>query len=78
MTSNASAQARFAEGQEARLALIVSERLATVAGMFTTNQVCAAPEGFVERVKQGRRRLSYGELRQRQRLHGQARYEGRA
>jgi glutamate N-acetyltransferase/amino-acid N-acetyltransferase len=31
------------KGRKRDLALIVSERLATVAGMFTTNQVCAAP-----------------------------------
>jgi len=31
------------KGQKRDLALIVSERPATVAGMFTTNQVCAAP-----------------------------------
>jgi glutamate N-acetyltransferase/amino-acid N-acetyltransferase len=36
------------------LALIVSETPATVAGMFTTNQVCAAPvKVCVERVKKG-------------------------
>src|SRR5208282_378834 len=35
-------------------ALIVSETPATVAGMFTTNQVCAAPvKVCVERVKKG-------------------------
>src|SRR5678816_4154390 len=31
------------KGQKRDLALIVSEGPATVAGMFTTNQVCAAP-----------------------------------
>jgi len=31
------------KGQKRDLALIVSERPATVAGMFTTNQICAAP-----------------------------------
>src|SRR5512135_2053772 len=31
------------KGQKRDLALIVSEVPATVAGMFTTNQVCAAP-----------------------------------
>src|SRR6267154_2392854 len=31
------------KGNKADLALIVSEVPATVAGMFTTNQVCAAP-----------------------------------
>nr|MBP9903427.1 bifunctional ornithine acetyltransferase/N-acetylglutamate synthase [Verrucomicrobiota bacterium] len=31
------------KGRKRDLALIVSERPATVAGMFTTNQVCAAP-----------------------------------
>ena len=42
------------KGQKRDLALIVSEAPATVAGMFTTNQVCAAPvKVCVERVKQG-------------------------
>ncbi|MDD5140651.1 MAG: bifunctional glutamate N-acetyltransferase/amino-acid acetyltransferase ArgJ [Verrucomicrobiales bacterium] len=41
-------------GQKRDLALIVSEMPATVAGMFTTNQVCAAPvKVCVERVKTG-------------------------
>src|SRR6478736_5728086 len=31
------------KGQKHDLALIVSEAPATVAGMFTTNQICAAP-----------------------------------
>jgi glutamate N-acetyltransferase / amino-acid N-acetyltransferase len=40
------------KGQKRDLALIVSEAPATVAGMFTTNQVCAAPvKVCVERVK---------------------------
>jgi glutamate N-acetyltransferase/amino-acid N-acetyltransferase len=40
------------KGQKRDLALIVSEVPATVAGMFTTNQVCAAPvKVCVERVK---------------------------
>jgi glutamate N-acetyltransferase/amino-acid N-acetyltransferase len=40
--------------QKRDLALIVSEVPATVAGMFTTNQVCAAPvKVCVERVKKG-------------------------
>ena len=43
------------KGQKRDLALIVSEVPATVAGMFTTNQVCAAPvKVCVERVKAGR------------------------
>jgi glutamate N-acetyltransferase / amino-acid N-acetyltransferase len=43
------------KGRKRDLALIVSEVPATVAGMFTTNQVCAAPvKVCVERVKQGR------------------------
>jgi glutamate N-acetyltransferase/amino-acid N-acetyltransferase len=43
------------KGQKRDLALIVSEVAATVAGMFTTNQVCAAPvKVCVERVKGGR------------------------
>jgi glutamate N-acetyltransferase/amino-acid N-acetyltransferase len=42
------------KGQKRDLALIVSEVPATVAGMFTTNQVCAAPvKVCVKRVKQG-------------------------
>jgi len=40
------------KGQKRDLALIVSETPATVAGMFTTNQVCAAPvKVCVERMK---------------------------
>ncbi len=40
------------KGPKRDLALIVSETAATVAGMFTTNQVCAAPVKIcVERVK---------------------------
>src|SRR6202142_396163 len=42
------------KGQKRDLALIVSEAPAAVAGMFTTNQVCAAPvKVCVERVKKG-------------------------
>ena len=42
------------KGPKRDLALIVSEVPATVAGMFTTNQVCAAPvKVCVERVKRG-------------------------
>jgi glutamate N-acetyltransferase/amino-acid N-acetyltransferase len=42
------------KGRKRDLALIVSETPATVAGMFTTNQVCAAPvKVCVERVKNG-------------------------
>jgi glutamate N-acetyltransferase/amino-acid N-acetyltransferase len=42
------------KGQKRDLALIVSEVPAAVAGMFTTNQVCAAPvKVCIERVKQG-------------------------
>ncbi|MFM2082246.1 MAG: bifunctional glutamate N-acetyltransferase/amino-acid acetyltransferase ArgJ [Verrucomicrobiota bacterium] len=42
------------KGPKRDLALIVSEVPATVAGMFTTNQVCAAPVKIcVERVKRG-------------------------
>ncbi|MFO1487104.1 MAG: bifunctional glutamate N-acetyltransferase/amino-acid acetyltransferase ArgJ [Verrucomicrobiota bacterium] len=42
------------KGPKRDLALIVSETPATVAGMFTTNQVCAAPvKVCVERVKTG-------------------------
>ena len=43
------------KGNKRDLALIVSEVPATVAGMFTTNQVCAAPvKVCVERVKRGK------------------------
>src|SRR6516225_8059395 len=43
------------KGAKGDLALIVSDRPATVAGMFTTNQVCAAPVKLcVPRVKKGR------------------------
>src|SRR5437773_1325903 len=42
------------KGRKRDLALIVSEVPATVAGMFTTNQVCAAPvKVCIERVKRG-------------------------
>jgi glutamate N-acetyltransferase/amino-acid N-acetyltransferase len=42
------------KGNKRDLALIVSDTPATVAGMFTTNQVCAAPvKVCVERVKRG-------------------------
>jgi glutamate N-acetyltransferase/amino-acid N-acetyltransferase len=42
------------KGEKRDLALIVSEAPATVAGMFTTNQVCAAPvKVCVERMKRG-------------------------
>ena len=42
------------KGPKRDLALIVSETPATIAGMFTTNQVCAAPvKVCVERVKKG-------------------------
>jgi glutamate N-acetyltransferase/amino-acid N-acetyltransferase len=43
------------KGKKRDLALIVSEVPATVAGMFTTNQACAAPvKVCAERVKKGR------------------------
>src|SRR5262250_1086679 len=43
------------KGQKRDLALIVSDAPAAVAGMFTTNQVCAAPvKVCVERVKRGK------------------------
>ncbi len=43
------------KGRKRDLALIVSDVPATVAGLFTTNQVCAAPvKVCVERVKKGR------------------------
>src|SRR5438128_7701836 len=46
------------KGRKRDLALIVSETPATVAGMFTTNQVCAAPvKVCVERVKKGRAQI---------------------
>src|ERR1022692_965073 len=42
------------KGPKRDLVLIVSETPATVAGMFTTNQVCAAPVKIcVERMKNG-------------------------
>jgi glutamate N-acetyltransferase/amino-acid N-acetyltransferase len=42
------------KGRKRDLALIISEVPATVAGMFTTNQVCAAPvKVCIERVKKG-------------------------
>jgi glutamate N-acetyltransferase/amino-acid N-acetyltransferase len=42
------------KGPKRDLALIVSETPATIAGMFTTNQVCAAPvKVCVERMKKG-------------------------
>jgi glutamate N-acetyltransferase/amino-acid N-acetyltransferase len=42
------------KGQKRDLTLIVSEAPCTVAGLFTTNQVCAAPvKVCVERVRQG-------------------------
>src|SRR3954463_2216936 len=42
------------KGNKRDLALIVSEVPATVAGMFTTNQICAAPvKVCIERVKRG-------------------------
>src|SRR6266699_1082931 len=42
------------KGMKRGLALIVSEVPATVAGMFTTNQVCAAPvKVCLERVRKG-------------------------
>jgi len=42
------------KGQKRDLALIVSETPATVAGLFTTNQICAAPvKVCVERLKKG-------------------------
>src|SRR6201996_7267527 len=42
------------KGPKRDLALIVSDAPATVAGMFTTNQVCAAPVKIcVERMKRG-------------------------
>jgi glutamate N-acetyltransferase/amino-acid N-acetyltransferase len=45
------------KGKKRDLGLIVSEVPATVAGMFTTNQVCAAPvKVCVERIKKGKAR----------------------
>lgn len=42
------------KGPKRDLALVVSEAAATVAGMFTTNQICAAPVKLcVQRVKNG-------------------------
>src|SRR5579859_1362931 len=43
------------KGRKRDLALIVSDGPATVAGLFTTNQVCAAPvKACLQRVKRGR------------------------
>lgn len=43
------------KGQKRDLALIVSDAPATVAGLFTTNQICAAPvKVCLERVRKGR------------------------
>src|SRR3954463_2622482 len=43
------------KGNKRDLALIVSEAPASVAGTFTTNQVCAAPvKVCVERIKRGK------------------------
>src|SRR6266481_4982672 len=43
------------KGQKRDLGLIVSEVPATVAGLFTTNQICAAPvKVCLERVEKGR------------------------
>src|SRR5579859_2519224 len=43
-----------AKGNKRDLALIVSETPATVAGMFTTNQVCAAPvKVCIQRAQKG-------------------------
>jgi glutamate N-acetyltransferase/amino-acid N-acetyltransferase len=43
------------KGKKRDLALIVSKSPATVAGMFTTNQICAAPvKVCIDRVKKGR------------------------
>src|SRR5512142_3030454 len=45
------------KGNKRDLALIVSDAPATVAGTFTTNQVCAAPVKLcIQRVKRGRAR----------------------
>ncbi|MBI1177100.1 bifunctional glutamate N-acetyltransferase/amino-acid acetyltransferase ArgJ [bacterium] len=45
------------KGQKRDLALIVSEAPCAVAGLFTTNQVCAAPvKVCLERIKKGRAR----------------------
>src|SRR5438132_5359697 len=43
------------KGRKRDLALIVSQVPATVAGLFTTNQICAAPvKVCIERVRKGR------------------------
>src|SRR6195256_3623032 len=43
-----------AKGKKRDLALIVSEVPATVAGLFTTNQICAAPvKVCIQRMKKG-------------------------
>src|SRR5512144_3321673 len=46
------------KGRKRDLALIVSDRPAVVAGMFTTNQVCAAPvKVCIPRVRKGRAQI---------------------
>ena len=67
------------KGPKRDLALIVSETPATVAGMFTTNQVCAAPvKVCVERVKKGTGASSGREFRQCECLHRQTGHGRRA
>ncbi|HAV62008.1 MAG TPA: ornithine acetyltransferase, partial [Verrucomicrobiales bacterium] len=45
------------KGQKRDLALIVSDAPCTVAGLFTTNQICAAPvKVCLERMKRGKAR----------------------
>ena len=48
------------KGKKRDLALIISKVPATIAGMFTTNQICAAPvKVCLERVSQGSARGSW-------------------
>src|SRR5882672_5347402 len=46
------------KGKKPDLALIVSDQIATAAGLFTTNQVCAAPVKIcIERMRKGRAQI---------------------
>ena len=68
------------KGHEARPGADSSRKCRrTVAGLFTTNQVCAAPvKVCLSAVKQGRGPGDRGQLRQCQRLHGAQGRQGRA
>ena len=65
------------KGRKHDLALIVSDAPAAVAGMFTTNQVCAAPVKLsAQRAAQAFCAGNCGEFRQCKCLHGPAGNEG--